>query len=287
MKIIPIILIILTVFPFVSALNKPQLQKYVNDFANVLDYDCENKINSIAEKIESDSTAEIAVVTMSSLCNESGCDDLEKYANELFRENGIGKKEKNNGAMVLVFIQDRRYRIEVGYGLEGNIPDIVTHQVAEKYMVPEFKAGNYCDGLYYTVYNLGEYIKNPEEKVQTDYDKTPEKLSYLGFYIFAIIIAFSIIQIVLNKSWEGLIFVMPFALFIGTFLWSESKGNKTVLFTVLLILLVAIIIIIKGLKQKNKRSGFYHIFSGGSNNGSGGGSFGGGGSGGGGSSGRW
>jgi len=196
-KIISIMLMFMFILPGSFALDKPHLEKYVNDFADVLDLSCEDKINNLAGRIEENSTAEIAIVTMDSLCDESGCEDLEQYANELFRESGIGKKEKNNGIMILVFIKDRKYRVEVGYGLEGDIPDILASQIAERYMTPKFKEGNYCDGLYDTVYQIGEYIQDPNKKNNDDE-------VVVGFIIILLIVIFIVFIIfILKKSKKG------------------------------------------------------------------------------------
>ena len=88
---------------------------YVNDFANLLEQDTEEYIISMNRELEEKTGAQIVVVTVQNLEGKS----LEEYATELFREYGIGDKDKNNGVLLLCALEEREFRIEVGYGLEG------------------------------------------------------------------------------------------------------------------------------------------------------------------------
>jgi uncharacterized protein len=72
---------------------------------------------------------------------------IESYANGLFRKWGIGGKEKNNGVLMLVSYSDREMRIEVGYGLEGAIPDSVAGSIRDDYILPYFSKGDYNTGI--------------------------------------------------------------------------------------------------------------------------------------------
>ncbi|MEM5803496.1 MAG: TPM domain-containing protein [Candidatus Aenigmatarchaeota archaeon] len=194
-------IIILFLFSVVYALDTPNLTKYVNDFSNILSDDCEREINNLANSIEKQTSAEIAIVTMNTLCDENICEDLEKYSNDLFRKNGIGKKDKDNGLMILVFVEDRRYRIEVGYGLEDEIPDLLASQIAENYMTPFFKRGDYCSGLYNAVFQFGQAIKGEKNstlfileedsmktKQQEKESKITEIIIIIIFLVFIIIV---------------------------------------------------------------------------------------------------
>ena len=116
---------------------------YVNDSANVLDASLENYIISTNKSLYSQTGAQIVVVTINSLEGEG----LEEYANELFRQYGIGDKKKNNGVLMLLSIQDRKSRIEVGYGLEGALNDAKTGRIQDNYMIPYFKEDNWQDGI--------------------------------------------------------------------------------------------------------------------------------------------
>src|ERR1700722_938042 len=92
---------------------------YVNDFAHVLDQNTVAQLDNIAQQIDQKAHAQIAVVTIPTL-NDS---DIESYAADLYKQWGIGSKSTNKGVLILVVTQDRRYRTEVGYGLEPILPD--------------------------------------------------------------------------------------------------------------------------------------------------------------------
>lgn len=92
---------------------------YVNDFAGVLDSATTKQLTSLCEDIDHDAKAQIAVVTVNTLDGA----DIESYAVDLFKQWGIGGKQSNRGVLVLLAVQERRYRIEVGYGLEPILPD--------------------------------------------------------------------------------------------------------------------------------------------------------------------
>ncbi|MFX5602861.1 TPM domain-containing protein, partial [Acinetobacter baumannii] len=73
--------------------------------------------------------------------------EIAEYANKLFREWGIGNKKTNNGVLILAAIDDRKVWIEVGYGLEGAIPDVTASAIYRNEITPEFKQQNYYRGI--------------------------------------------------------------------------------------------------------------------------------------------
>jgi uncharacterized protein len=92
---------------------------YVNDFAHVLHPETESELNQLCRQVDEKARAQIAVVTINSLDGR----DIEGYAVELYQKWGIGSKSTNRGVLILIAIQDHRYRTEVGYGLEPILPD--------------------------------------------------------------------------------------------------------------------------------------------------------------------
>lgn len=87
--------------------------------------------------------AQIVIVTIPSLEGES----LEEYATETFRKFGIGDKNKNNGLLILIALQERKSRIEVGYGLEGVLPDAKTGRIQNQYMLPYLRQNKWDEGI--------------------------------------------------------------------------------------------------------------------------------------------
>ena len=129
---------------------------YVNDSAGVLDNSLKNYIISTNKSLYSQTGAQIVVVTVNSLDGDA----IEDYANKLFRQYGIGDSKKNNGVLILLSIQDRKCRIEVGYGLEGTLTDGKTGRIQDDYMVPYFKNDNWQDGIKNGYNAVLEEVKN-------------------------------------------------------------------------------------------------------------------------------
>lgn len=76
---------------------------------------------------------------------------------------GIGKEGEDNGVLILIAMEEREWRIEVGYGLEGDITDIESNLIAQQYLIPKFLEGNYGEGLYDTVVALSQEIPTPSQ----------------------------------------------------------------------------------------------------------------------------
>lgn len=133
----------------------PQPQGRVNDFAGVLDEATEAALRGMIDLAEKDTKAEIAVVTVGSLEGRS----VEEYAAALFQTWGIGKKGADNGVLVLVCPVERQMRIEVGYGLEGVLPDGLAGSIIRQQFTPAFKEGDYARGLIDGVRRIGEIVR--------------------------------------------------------------------------------------------------------------------------------
>lgn len=118
--------------------------------------------------------AQAVVVTINSLEGK----DIRDYGINLFRKWGIGQKEKDNGILILMAMKEKKWSVEVGRGLEGAVPDILTNRVMQEAAVPEFKKGNFGEGLKnaYSIFAddiAKEYGVTLEknEKIDFDYDR--------------------------------------------------------------------------------------------------------------------
>jgi uncharacterized protein len=178
-----LIIILLFLLPIVSAVNYPQLTGFVTDNANMIDPEYEAKITQLAEKIEKETTVEIAVVTIESLEGET----REMYAVHLFERAGIGKKDKDNGLLILVAKQEREYRFEVGYGLEGIITDSMKVNIGERIIVPNFRNGEYGKGIYESMLIVEELLKGNEEVI-SDYESKGDDYIIPSIFIGIIIL---------------------------------------------------------------------------------------------------
>lgn len=193
---------LLTLFLFFTSivhaapkLPEPTNLKYVNDYAGILTADTKNKIVSAGEELFKKTGAEVAVAVI----DTTGDLSVEEYGYELFKKWGIGTKGKDNGVLLLVAVEDRKLRIEVGYGLEGILPDGKTGRISDEYILPHFKNGDYDSGIlsgYYTLvketakeYNvelkLNEDVNYyPQNRVQTEVPVLPIAIAVIIFLLF-------------------------------------------------------------------------------------------------------
>lgn len=116
---------------------------YVQDYADVISPASEKIIYSLGRELDAKTTAQVAVLTVPTLDGEP----IESYALNVLRNWGIGSKDKNNGVLIVVATQDRQSRIEVGYGLEGALPDGLTGRIQDQTMLPFFREGQYDKGI--------------------------------------------------------------------------------------------------------------------------------------------
>ncbi|MCK5580252.1 MAG: TPM domain-containing protein [Candidatus Omnitrophica bacterium] len=118
-------------------------QGYVSDFAGLLKPADKMAITKFASELEKKTTAQLAVVTIQSTQPET----IQGFSVRLFDQWKIGQKGKDNGALILVAVNDRKAWITTGYGLEGAIPDVIATKVVQKKMIPYFKGGQYSQGI--------------------------------------------------------------------------------------------------------------------------------------------
>ena len=138
----------------------PQGNIYVLDQANVIDPQTKAKIGELGKALEGVNKAQVVVVTVPSLEGQ----DLESYALEILRTWGVGDKDKNNGVVILLAMEERKFRIEVGYGLEGDLPDGKAGRIQDEYMLPAFKKGDYNLGLWQGYQAVVEVVSRGELK---------------------------------------------------------------------------------------------------------------------------
>ncbi len=137
-------LLLLLAVPAVSALEVPKKpQGYVNDWANLLSPSTRTKLEDRLRAFEEKTGNQVVVVIFPSLEGQS----LEDFSIRLAEAWKIGQKGKDNGVIFLIFWKDRKMRIEVGYGLEGVLPDIVAGQIIRDVVAPYFQKGDARGGI--------------------------------------------------------------------------------------------------------------------------------------------
>lgn len=140
----------------------PALTGPVVDAANVIPDDQEARIAQKIVALQAQSQRQLQVVTIASLEGY----DIADYANRLFRDWQLGDKQRNDGVMLLVAPNDRKLRIEVGYGMEGTVTDGISFLVINKTIVPRFKAGDMPGGIEAGTDALIQQMSLPPEEAQ-------------------------------------------------------------------------------------------------------------------------
>ncbi len=172
------------------ALDLPALTGRVVDQANVIPAASRSAIEGKLKQLEEKSGIQLVVATVSSLQGQ----DVETFANELFRHWKLGESNKNNGVLLLVAPRERKVRIEVGYGLEGTLTDALSNVIITGAIVPRFKANDYAGGIERGVDGILSVLTTdaaewqPRPRIRTDDRQTLidqlAPLIFLGLLIF-------------------------------------------------------------------------------------------------------
>ncbi|MEE4166983.1 MAG: TPM domain-containing protein, partial [Desulfocapsaceae bacterium] len=126
-----------------QALDIPLLKNRVNDYARILSPATVSQLESVLSALETSDSTQIVVVTIPSLQGS----DIESIALSIAEQNRIGQKDFDNGALLLIARDDRKLRIEVGYGLEGTLTDLTAGQIIRNVITPQFRNGNFDLGV--------------------------------------------------------------------------------------------------------------------------------------------
>lgn len=171
----------------------PRPAQYFNDYAGVVAPANVQSLNETLAQFERDTSSQVVVAVFPKMQSNSS---LEDYAHRIFQSWQIGQKNKNNGVLLLVFTQDRRMRIEVGYGLEGALPDALAKRIIEEQIAPHFRQGDYNGGLSAGVNAIlqatrGEYKGTSRTVAENGQPVSP----VAGFIILIVIIAIFVLLV--------------------------------------------------------------------------------------------
>jgi uncharacterized protein len=127
----------------------------LNDFAGVVDRDHAAKIETLSREVLEKTGTSIVVVTMQAIGEN---EDINRYVNGLYTAWGIGTKGEDRGLLIFLAMEERRVRIETGYGVEGILPDGLVGEILDDYVVPYLQSGEVGRALYNAVYACGAYV---------------------------------------------------------------------------------------------------------------------------------
>jgi uncharacterized protein len=268
-----------------AALEVPLLKGHVNDYAAMLSTASERQLEAVLTDFEQKDSTQIVVLTIPSLKGDS----LEDFSMRVVEAWKIGQKKLDNGAILLIAKEDRKIRIEVGYGLEGRLTDLLAGRIIRNVIAPQFKSGQFDRGITEGVAAMIDAVRG--EYAVTD---APRQLQ-TGVPVIALFALFFLINAlgrasrVMGAAAGAVLFPIAGALFFGL-------GPLLLLGLIPLGLVAGLLIsllggpLVAGRTHSGHRGGYWGGGSGGggfSSGGFGGFSGGGGGFGGGGASGGW
>ena len=264
--------------------GKPQ--GFVSDYANIFSTQGKITLEQKLFSLNGSTTIQIAVVTITSLDDET----IESYAVKLFKEWGIGQKDKNNGVLFLTAINDRKVRIEVGYGLEGVLTDAQSNGIIQNIVLPEFRNSNYEGGIIKGTDAIISVVQSEADYSSQSQTQDDNKGFSVYTYFFIIIWGSGIILRILSKTrawWLGGVIGAIGGIIIGL-VYGFLYGGIVAVIILSILGFIIDYIVSKHPPRGGRGGGFWGGFGGGGSSGGGGfGGFGGGSSGGGGASGGW
>lgn len=168
---------------------------FVNDFATVLSPTDKSALETKLSGLEKSTGDEVSIAIISSL----GGDTIENFAVNLYKDWGLGKKGVDNGALILVSIEDRQIKIEVGYGLEPVLTDITTSHIISDTITPLFKNGDYAGGLSAGVDQIVSVLNGEVLSPSSSTRSSSFSSNFFYFILFGFIYLASILG--RSKSW--------------------------------------------------------------------------------------
>lgn len=202
-----LLLLLLLSYNFVGSATSIPTQtnlKYLNDYVDIIKEPEKGSLLGIGRELELKTGAQAAIV----IINSTNGIPIENYSLDLFRTWGIGQKDKDNGLLILLSINDKAWRVEVGRGLEGVIPDALSNRIMETLAKPSFLKGNYGEGL---LNSYSTFCDTIAKEYNVSLDKSlhlsvpsysnEKSTSSRGFAIpGAIILVLFLLDIILNRG---------------------------------------------------------------------------------------
>lgn len=172
----------------------PTLSRPVTDLTGgVVSRELDAELTRAIDALQALDSTQVVVLVVAT----TGAMDIAQFAHATAEKNGIGQKDKNNGVLIVVAKDDRRCRIEVGYGLEHILPDALCDQIIRKEMVPKFKSGDYAGGV-----RAGTTAVIGAVKGEYKADST-SKLKNIGSYVFWTIFFLFLLAAIFGRAMPG------------------------------------------------------------------------------------
>ncbi len=182
--------IVATSFCRAAEVIPPKPAGYFTDYANVVSKDAALRFNEQLAQFERETSNQLVVAVYPKMQTDS---DIADYTRRVAQAWGVGQADTRNGAALFVFIEDRKMFIQVGYGLEGVIPDVTAFEITERHIKPRFKANDYEGGLATGIDLMmkaarGEYKGSGKTAVESQNRKLDGGFGCLFFIIFVVVV---------------------------------------------------------------------------------------------------
>lgn len=181
-----IVLAVTAVSALAQSLTFPALTGRVVDEAGILDASARAALEKISADLEAKSSDQLVVVTLKSLQGTS----IEDYGYQLGRHWQIGQKDKNNGVLLIVAPNERKVRIEVGYGVEGTLTDLISNFIIQNSILPRFRAGDFQGGINRGAQDVvqvltgdAEEYKQRAAKANATQEIDPIEMIFIAFFV--------------------------------------------------------------------------------------------------------
>ncbi len=215
---------------------------YVSDPDHILSADSKAQLNLLSQRLDTLAAVEFSIVIVNDYVGDSDF----QFALDLFNHWGIGKKGADNGLLLFVAVSRHEYRFITGYGMEAVLPDAYLKRIGEKYLVPNFQAGNYEVGIWEVANFIAEVLQSPNVRAELEArmpEATPffsmrnvyfkNALIVLGFfillYLYVHVVSASLIRKPIKKSLFAPIFMgigcMGLLMFLTIFLFAFLLHN--------------------------------------------------------------
>jgi len=191
--IISIILILISV-NFAFSLDVPKLTARVNDYAGMLSEQEKQELEQTLKNIETNTSAQLVLLTMPSLEDEN----LEEYTMRVADEWKIGQDKMDNGVILFIAMKERRIRIEVGYGLEPVLPDGRSGTIIRNILTPAFKQGMFYQGFTDAFLAMNSYITGSDNIDQYEQSYAQEDDTVIEIIMILIIISVFVLIFILG-----------------------------------------------------------------------------------------
>lgn len=174
--------------PETYALAVPALTARVNDYANALSPATRQQLENVLAQLEKSDSTQIAVLIIPSLEGEN----LEDFSLQVVEQWQLGQKSLDNGALLLIAKDDRKLRIEVGYGLEGVLTDLKSSRIIRNIITPQFRNGNFDQGVIDGVSAMTAVVRGEFSEQLVDDSGQGSEGDMAGFVLFLLFALFNI-----------------------------------------------------------------------------------------------